>query len=213
MTRAFKLLSGNLLRVAIALCLTVPCTTDDAYARGSKSKAPASPPPHATAPGFLTVGTMNNFFCGKGSAFFSNVSNQINILTTVPTDGSCGIAGVQWQGLKNMPLNRISFDVLGGGCTGDESFGVFMFLNEPTGTVPTACQSFVQIPLSNGFTRYVIQPSSPARINSVVIAHIGTAGGEANHVIGNFLINGNQSPFIQLNNPHPCGSQINCNGK
>jgi hypothetical protein len=212
MTENIQTPSRRLLKAAAVLCALIPLTIGAALARNSSDQTTAiqqpAPPPH----GFLTTGTLNSFLCGKSSVFFSNVSNQINALTTVPTDGSCGIAGVQWVGLKGMQLQRISFDVFGGGCTDDATFGVFMFLIEPNQTVPTACESFVQIPLSNGFTRYVIQPSSPTRINSIVIAHVGSVGGNANHVIGNFLINGNQSPFIQLNNVHPCPQHlINCN--
>jgi hypothetical protein len=204
-----SLARGLSVLAAIALVLTMP----GAARAGASSEATGlhQPAPHAGTHGFLTAGTMNSFFCGVGSqAIFSNISNQLNILTTVPTDGSCGIAGVQWVGLNGMPLKQISFDVFGGGCTDDEVFGVFMFLVEPQGTVATACQSFVQIPLTNGFTRYVIQPSSPAKINSIVIAHVGFTGGNANHVIGNFLLNGNLTPFIQLNNVHPCPPQIGC---
>lgn len=199
----------------LALCALLPLTASAADARDKSEQSSEfhqTPPPHSTPPphNFSTTGTMNSFQCGKGSAIFSNVDNQLNILTTVPTDGSCGIAGVQWLNLKGMQLKQISFDVLGGGCTNDEVFGVFMFLVEPSSTVPTACESFVQIPLSNGFTRYAIQPSSFTRINSIVIAHLGSNGANANHVIGNFLLNGNQVPFVQLNNLHPCPSQIGC---
>jgi hypothetical protein len=179
MFKSFHPLSSRqLLKSAVALCALVSFTTTAASARDKTDPVAtarqSTPPPHTH--GFLTTGTLSPFLCGKGFVTFSNFSNQVNALTTVPTDGSCGIAGVQWLGLKGMPLQRISFDVFGGGCSNDETFGVFMFLAEPNGSVSTACESFVQIPLSNGFTRYVIQPSSPTKINSIVFAHIGSLG-------------------------------------
>lgn len=204
-----------LLGAVATLCAILPLTVCGVDARNSSQKSSESgfhhPPPGATPHPFSTIGTMNSFQCGSGSAIFSNISNQLNILTTVPTDGSCGIAGVQWVGLKNTQLTQISFDVFGAGCTNDEVFGVFMFLTEPSSTVPLACEDFVQIPLNNGFTRYIVRPSSPTKVSGITIAHIGSLGSNANHVIGNFLFNGNQSPFIQLNNLHPCPSQFNCN--
>lgn len=206
MSNSFRISATVMRRAASAFFAILPLTVCTVEAKDKSAQASASPktPPHASNPGFSTAGTMNQFFCGKGSAFFSNVFNQMNILTQVPTDGSCGVAGVQWNGLKNLPFNQISFDVLGGGCNDNLTFGVFVFLNESTGPVTLACEDFVQIPLSNGFTRYVFRPSSPAKLNSLVIAHVGSSGVNAQHVIGNFLFNGNQAPFIQLNNPHPC---------
>ncbi len=209
----FRLPRRSLLGTVAALCAAVSLTVCGADARNGANKDSGesgfhqTPPPH----GFSTIGTMNSFQCGSGSAIFSNISNQINILTTVRTDGSCGIAGVQWVGLKNTQLTQISFDVFGAGCTNDEVFGVFMFLVEPSSTVPLACENFVQIPLNNGFTRYVVRPSSPTKVNSIVFAHIGSLGSNANHVIGNFVFNGNQVPFIQLNNLHPCPHPLGCN--
>lgn len=213
MAEIFRFPRLALLGTVSALCALVPLTVCSADARNSSNQGSGlhQPPPQATPHGFSTIGTMNSFQCGNGSAIFSNVSNQINILTTVPTDGSCGIAGVQWVGLKNTQLTQISFDVFGAGCTNDEVFGVFMFLVGPSSTVTLACEDFVQIPLNNGFTRYVVRPSSPTKVNSVVIAHLGSLGSNANHVIGNFLFNTNQAPFIQLNNLHPCPTQFNCN--
>jgi hypothetical protein len=130
--------------------------------------------------------------------------------------------GAVWTGL-NTPFKSISFDVQGPSCKTNSNCclpGAVFYANVVlTGTdlngvnVPDnlefyVCQNFTSAqPLPGGFTRYTIDTSAlslndlhpPAIINRIVFIQYGPINGVPQKLlIGNFILNGNISPIINM---------------
>jgi hypothetical protein len=214
------------LHIAVIALLVSPSSvqarsqTEGASTQANSETAHVQMPHHHRRRGFgdaNTLGTVSPFICGSEPVFvfFTNISGQIFAGTTVNNNGqSCSVAGVTWSGLAGVPLNTLSFDDLGAPCTNDEVFALFSFVNEtsPPSTIVFACTELIPIPLSNGFTRYVIHPSNPIPpgVNSVTFAHLGNPNGPTHRTFGNFILNGTISPAINVNFTACPTDQVNC---